>query len=217
MAFNAAEIVAVLAAHIEGGVVHAELFFQQVFGEAHLGVGFGPVYLAYGFLKVGEGVVYAGVGCGDFDFGAADEFHLVDVVDVDAEFLHPQGGVGHGGIDAEGASAEVGVGLAFQAVGGRYSEDAAAYAGEHGIVGDIAEGFVEGDAYLIERAGVGEHAYQAGVFGVNVGEHEDGLGGELGGHAGVLGPGPHAEVEDDAVDVFGGHALAFAYGYRVLP
>ena len=76
---------------------------------------------------------------------------------------------------------------------------------------------VKRNARLIERSGIGEHADEAGVLRVDVGEHQHRLRAELRGDASVLRPRPHREVEDDRVDSLGGHAAAVSHGNVVLP
>jgi hypothetical protein len=192
------------------------LLLQQILGEAEGRVGRGPVNLAEVRLEVRERRLHARAG-GQFPFGPSDQFHLVDVVDIDAELRHPLRRVDHRRVDAERAAADQGVGQALEPARGGDGLEAGDECPVDLRVGEVAEGLREADARLVERTGVGQHPHEPGKLRVHVGEHRDGLRAELPGHARVLRPRPHREIEDDGVDVGGGHGLAVAHRDVVAP
>ena len=140
---------------------------------------------------------------GELQLRAAHELHLVDVVDVNPELCHPEGRVGHGRVDRKRATAHVHVGEALQTVEGGDAKDGRLQPGVDLLVGKLAEDLVEGDAGLVQGAGVGQHADHGRIPGIQVGVEDERLGAELRGHAREAGPRPDAVVEHDAVHARG--------------
>lgn len=181
-----------------------------------MSVGLGPVNATDPFFQVFQSWVDA-VALGHFSLGAAHYLELVDVVDVDAELLHPLGRVDDRGVDPQGAAADQTVGQSLEPTSCRDPYDLGPQTGLNRRVRDIAEALGKTDAGLIQRSGVGEHPHQSGVFRIDIGEHDDRLRTELGGNSRILGPGPDREVEEHDVHVGGQQALARTDRDFVLP
>ena len=149
--------------------------------------------------------------------GTPHELELVDMIDIDAELLHPLGGVDDGGVNSERTSADQAIGEAAEPPRCRNRDDLRTQPCEHALLRNVPKALRKGDASLVERPGVCQHPDESRVLRVDVREHHDRLWAELRRHARVLRPRPDGEVEDDGIDARGRHHPAVAHGDVVLP
>ena len=156
-------------------------------------------------------------GLGQLQLGAAHQLHLVHVVHVHAELLHPQRRVGHRRVDGQRAPAHVDVGQPLQAVERRNAEERRLQPAVDLLVAELAEDLVERDPRLVQGAGVGQHADHRRETRVQVGVQDERLGTELGGHAREPRPCPDAVVEHDAVHAGVLHHLAVLDREGIVP
>ena len=209
-----AEVVLELLNQIERRVIHRDLTAEQVLGEPECGIGRGPVDAPNGLLQVIQRRRDASAGR-QLQLRPAHELELIDMIDVDAELLHPLRGIDDRGIDPERATSDQAVGQPAQPPRRRHRHDLRPQSREHHIVFDIAETLRERNARLVERSRIREHADEPGVLRVDIREHHDRLRAELSRDPRVLRPCPHRKVEHDRIDIR--HAPAVAHRNLVLP
>jgi len=162
--FDAAERETPLIRDVAHGVIAAHLSFEELRGQpvtviVHAGMVFQPFTPGPGASGVDE-------------VGAADDLPLIDLLDVDAEVLHPLAGLVDRRVHAHRSTADPAEHHAAETGDDACRLGAIGHGRQHVVVVDVAPHSAVIPAEPVERAAGGEHADHAGEPRVDVAEQQ---------------------------------------------